>query len=170
MSREKQWRTKDDEKKTWPEGPWTAEPDKVQWLDDTTDLDCLAVRNRGFWCGYVGVQHGHPAFGDNYQRHEGSIEVHGCLTFSGACQKTKDPATGVCHVPLPGRGEVHWFGFDCAHSGDLDPSHIKCNEEFHARHPEFGPYRDLAVYRTLDYVRSQCAKLARQLASMKVTS
>src|SRR5437868_4216905 len=33
-------------------GPWWDEPDKVQWIDPATDLDCLAVRGPfGAWCG-----------------------------------------------------------------------------------------------------------------------
>lgn len=48
-------------KDTWGRGPWDQEPDKVQWLDEATDLDALAVRNAGGGlCGYVGVPPGHP--------------------------------------------------------------------------------------------------------------
>lgn len=96
------------ERDEWGVGPWDGEPDKRQWIDPETDLDCLMVRNRmGNWCGYVGVPEGHPWFGIEYSqsinpdcpkcadpddwcydcRPEAKIEVHGGLTFSGACQE-----------------------------------------------------------------------------------
>jgi hypothetical protein len=50
-----------------PAGEWDNEPDKIQWLDEDTGLDCLMVRNHfGSWCGYVGVTEGHPLFGVGY--------------------------------------------------------------------------------------------------------
>lgn len=52
----------------WPPGPWDQEPfDKVSWVDEETNLDCLAVRGpMGSWCGYVGVPPGHPFYGKDY--------------------------------------------------------------------------------------------------------
>ena len=50
-----------------PKGPWDDEPDKVQWVDPTTGLDCLMHRNHmGAWCGYVGVPEGHKFYGVGY--------------------------------------------------------------------------------------------------------
>ena len=65
-----------------------------------------------------------------------------------------DKERGICHVPGPGEpDDVWWFGFDCAH--------------FHDRAPAME--RDLSLpsasYKTLDYVRAECASLARQLAA-----
>lgn len=52
-----------------PEGPWTDEPDKAQWIDEATGLDCLIVRNgMGTLCGYVGVDEDHPFFGVGYSQ------------------------------------------------------------------------------------------------------
>lgn len=43
----------------WGPGPWDGEPDKMQWTDPATGLDCLIVRNTlGALCGYVGVTPG----------------------------------------------------------------------------------------------------------------
>lgn len=51
----------------WRPGPWDDESDRVEWRDDLTGLDCLAVRgNLGNWCGYVGVPPGHRWFGVGY--------------------------------------------------------------------------------------------------------
>lgn len=86
----------------WPAGPWDAEPDKAQWVDPATNLDCLIVRNPGgAWCGYVGIAEGHPWFGIEYSgctqspcgqdwcEHspESRVRVHGGLTFSDFCHE-----------------------------------------------------------------------------------
>lgn len=163
------------DKTAWPPGPWQTEPDKVQWVDRETALDCLAVRQRrlGHWCGYVGVPPGHPFYGIVYDacpvagcaelwcehRPETLLEIHGGITYSGACQEG-DEATSICHVPLDGRpDEVWWFGFDCAHSGDLCPSYYN----------QIAPVSSgKEMYRTLMYVQAECATLAAQLASIAV--
>lgn len=131
-----------------PPGPWQDEPDKVQWVDEATGLDCLIVRNpvMGNLCGYVGVPEGHPEFGKGYD--DVPVNVHGGLTYADGC------AGPICHEPLPGRPDtVWWLGFDCAHAFDLAPGMIK-----HA--PELAR---LGTYRTFDYVVSEVQSLARQL-------
>ena len=153
-------------------GPWNDEPDKAQWIDEETGLDCLAVRNphAGNWCGYVGVPPGHPWHGKDYgDVHDADpeIDVHGGLTFAGACQDGAEDGPGICHVPEPGRpAHVWWLGFDCAHWLDLSPTS-------HARIAEIAPelvgrprpgYEE--VYRTLDYVRQEAAGLARRAAAV----
>lgn len=143
-----------------PSGPWTDEPDKVQWVDKATGLDALAVRNRhGAWCGYVGVPPEHPWHGKSYdQGPEDMIEVHGGLTFSASCREGLPEGEGVCHVPYPGRpANVWWFGFDCNHAWDYAPVMYGADWD----DPD-------VVYRDLAYVRGEVAYLAAQLA--KVTS
>jgi hypothetical protein len=65
-------------------------------------------------------------------------------------------ATAICHVPDEGEpDDIWWFGFDCAHAGDLCPGM-----------PTFvsGSLSIRAdVYRDLSYVKNECALLARQL-------
>ena len=138
-----------------PPGPWDDEPDKVQWVDEVTDYDCLAVRNPlGAWCGYVGLPPGHPWHGRGYSDIEDVIRVHGGLTFASSCNEEAPEGHGICHVPFPGRpDDVWWLGFDCAHAGDRIP----CMEDF-----SVPGWPD--VYRDLEYVRAECAFLARQLA------
>lgn len=50
----------------WPHGPWTNEPDRVEWRHN--GMPCLILRNPsgGNLCGYVGVAPGHPLHGLNY--------------------------------------------------------------------------------------------------------
>ena len=152
----REWRR--DNRPDWGHGPWTDEPDKVQWVDEETGLDCLAVRHpkRGHWCGYVGVAEGHPWFGKHYNEVRlADVEewpsVHGGLTFSDLCREG-DESEAICHVPFAGRPDkVWWLGFDCAHCDDIQPIYPK-------RWTERSQYRDL------QYIKSECADLARQAA------
>ena len=172
------------DKSTWGPGPWQSEPDKVQWKDETTGLPCLIVRGpSGALCGYAGVEKKHPAFGRGYddgwsvwtqdENDElverppiypslAEVSVHGGLTFSGPCQEYAE-AKGVCHIPEPGEPDnIWWFGFDCAHSGDLTPGSD-------ARMAEIGvPRFDFAafgyIYRDLAYVQAEVERLAQALA------
>lgn len=139
----------------WGSGPWDNESDKIQFPDPKTGLPCLIVRQEGgHLCGYVGVTEGHPAFGVNYNSVDGDISVHGGLTFSDKCQPDSEH-DGICHVPGDGESDnVWWFGFDCIHGGDLSPSMRRFNGG--------------GVYRTVEYVKANCAELAEQLAAMKV--
>lgn len=166
---DREYRTTD--KTGWAAGAWQDEPDKAQWVDAATGLDCLIVRNPGgALCGYVGLPPQHPWHGKGYSEclmrdctdefcyehsPDGRARVHGGLTFSAACSTGGDESRGICHVPLAGRPhDVWWFGFDCAHSGDLMPSYDHL-------YPQ-----PSAVYRDVEYVRGQCADLARQLAAV----
>lgn len=135
------------------DGPWNEEPDKVQWVDDETNLDCLIVRSHGgHLCGYVGVPPGHPWYDVDYGNIEPHPRIHGGLTYSNRCLEDEAEPT-ICHVPLPGRPDnVWWIGFDCAHVGDLsprllDPNHMWSHET----------YKDVA------YVEREVTDLARQV-------
>lgn len=159
-----------------PAGPWWDEPDKVQWVDPATDLDCLAVRNPfGASCGYVGLPPGHPWHGKGYGEHldpdctdeccwthtpEALVDVHGGLTFADSCDEDAAEGHGICHVPFPGRPtDVWWLGFDCAHAGDYSPGLVTDG---------FGGFPG-DVYRDLGYVRAEVASLAAQLATVTAT-
>lgn len=163
--------------KTWsypgvhPEGdgPWADEPDKAQWVDETTGLDCLAVRaHHGAWCGYVGIPPGHPWYDANpyhlgYECEAGIPE----LNYGDRC-RDDDPEPAVCHVPAPGRpADVYWVGFDNAHAWDLAPNR---DREIRAITGEATTAYDnlltsmSATYKTLDYVVDQCRRVAAQAA------
>ena len=172
----KEYRTID--KSIYPKGPWTDEPDKVQWPDPATGLPCLAVRQPryGNWCGYVGVAPGHPLHGvPAYADAENGIErgandvvsAHGGITFTDVCMAEGDEAQRVCHVPGPGEPEhVWWIGFDCAHCYDFSPFRAtimaEVSEDKEKMHRLFGP-NPHEIYRDLDYVKRECAELAAQL-------
>lgn len=142
------------------EGPWQDEPDKAQWTDDPTDLDCLIVRNRaGSLCGYVGVPPGHPWHGMPFQ--DVPTDVNGReLSFSGLCEEGAEDAPAVCHVPQPGRpADVWWIGFHCSYGMELSP-------RFDSELPE--DLRALHRYRTFGYVQQQCADLAASVKMAEV--
>lgn len=175
----KEYRTVD--KSNWGRGPWRDEPDKMQWPDPATGLPCLIVRGpSGALCGYVGVPDTHPWHGkgydekvgactdectvtEDYESHYshsvgGRIDVHGGLTFANACAHTDDESKHICHVPSPGEPDnVWWFGFDCAHSGDLCPKYAN-DDRMSCFSSGYDSYKDV------DYVRHEVTKLARQLA------
>lgn len=169
----REYRTTD--KSDWINGPWQNEPDKKQWQDEATGLPCLAVRGPGgHWCGYVGIPDTHPWHGKGYgecvwpERHEdhegddyhfnctpgGIVDAHGGLTYADKCNPNAEGEVhGICHRPEPGEPDnVWWFGFDCAHFGDLSPKY--------GLGRSFG---EPETYRDLAYVERECADLARQL-------
>lgn len=156
------WTHMEEEKTQWGPGPWDDEPDKAQWIDETTGLDCLIVRNHhGTLCGYVGVPPEHPDHGKDYD--EVDVDVHGGLTFAGMCDEEAPEGHGICHIPEPGRPpDVYWLGFDCGHFMDLSPGMIEFQRQVSERSGlphDFGE-----VYRDIAYVRSECEQLAQQLA------
>ena len=155
-----------DDKSQWGSGPWQHEPDKAQWIDPATGLDCLIVRNHhGSLCGYVGVPPEHPLHGKHYD--VPNVSVHGGLTFADACQHGH-PERGICHLPAPGRPDgVWWFGFDCGHYMDVQPgldNYLRAR-----RSPEIAAMQafidkhDPSIYRDWGYVVEEVTDLARQL-------
>ena len=68
-------------------------------------------------------------------------------------------ARHICHIPAPGDpDDVWWFGFDCAHAGDICPKMSSYGiRSMSGDHGE--------VYRDIAYVAAECAALAQQLAA-----
>lgn len=101
---------------------------------------CLRHGSLGHWCGYVGVPSGHPLHGKGYDdiHSTAEIDVHGGLTYAGD------------HAPTKESDGTWWFGFDCAHSGDLVP----------------GMRSGFSVgdtYKDVEFVKAECERLAEQL-------
>jgi len=133
------------DRSSWGKGPWDHEElDKVIWVDQVTNLDCMMVRNSlGAWCGYVGVPSSHFDHGSNYNGLD--YEVHGGLTFSESALRV------TSHVPVAGRPQnLWWLGFDCSHSFDRLPY-------------DFGGFASQGAYRTMGYVMLEVGKLAKQV-------
>lgn len=159
------------DKKTWSEGPWQQEHDKMLWTDEDTGYPCIIRRNAsGVLCGYVGVPTNHSWFGIHYgdfthrkcqeeycydenccQKPDRIIDVHGGLTFSNAC--SEDEEYGICH---PSNQEAWWFGFDCAHLGDLMPA-------YQNTYSNMSWARRDGTYKNAEYVKSEIKSMALQL-------
>ena len=117
--------------------PWETEPNREEFVSDD-GLACLILRNStGHLCGYVAVPSGHPMYGKDYDQVP-IDNVHGGLTFAGPSDKYR-----------PGKG-LWWFGFDCAHCGDLIPG-----------------ASPVGIYRDINYVFAEIKKLAYELFRMK---
>lgn len=143
----------------WGEGPWLDEPDRVDFT--YAGLPCLLHRNprMGNWCGYVAVLPGHALHGKSYGDDGVDVDAHGGLTYSEAC------SGHICHVPEPGEPDnVWWFGFDCAHSGDLVPSMHKVHQLTNWHHPLL---RASEEYRDVVYAEAATILLAAQLAALR---
>lgn len=166
--------------RAWGPGPWEDEPDRVEWRDDATGLPCLIRRHpfMGQWCGYVAVPPGHALHGVDYDAAPGDLHgaSHGELTFAGPCMEgAEDSPENICHVPRPGEpANVWWFGFDCAHGGDLTPGLIPMTERIVKRMRDGGDdvLADVygGTYRTTQYVKDRCTAMALVLAGMPTAS
>lgn len=95
----------------------------------------LRVLATGHLCGYVGVCTSSPLYGIDYEFLD-SVEVHGGLTYSG---KMSD-------------SDKWWFGFDCAHFGDLVPFYSLVGRE---------------VYRDMRYVTEELKSLVDQIINIE---
>ena len=162
--------------------PWLNEPDKGDWLDDTTGLHCFIVRGPvGSLCGYVGVDSKHPWFKlsysdevdkpDNWNERKYdenrtpviAMMCHGLVKDDAKCniELALDVHGGVTfsnfiHKLRPFRAfavENLWaFGFDCGHANDFSPGMPTSRQE--------------GTYRTWDYVHTEVTGLAKQLAGV----
>lgn len=162
----REWTTID--KSEWGDGPWQNEPDKVQWIDQVTGLPCLIHRGpSGALCGYVGVFSSHAAYGLDYDNVDlGDYYPHGGLTFASRCNPEATDEDGICHVVEPGDdGDVWWFGFDCAHGGDVMPRIEGQLRKIREDGVEMPPLRfEGDTYKDIAYVTAEVAELASALA------
>jgi hypothetical protein len=142
-----------DARARWPKGPWTGEPDRVEWAFD--GFPCLMVRSivTGAWCGYVGVPPSHPFHGKHYAELELDFPIE--VNYARGCNGP------ICHVPEPGVTDaVHWIGFDCAHAFDDTPA--LASALVGSGLPTYGRYR------ALDEVRHLVHALALELKSVQL--
>lgn len=157
---------------------WFQEDNRVDF--EAEGFRCAMRRGpTGAWCGYVGIPRSHPWWGKSYSDDvkptadmlgprdaldHGPIDVL-CMALSG-----KDPKDGMSitlcmrvhggltysndHEPYGKPDGLWWFGFDCAHSGDLVPGMER-----------YG-FHDGDVYRDQQYVVAEVQSLAAQLAKV----
>ena len=109
-------------------GEWSGEPDFLEFR--AFGFECHAKRHPdlGHLCGYIEVDADHPWHALTYD--EVDVCVHGGLTFS----------------------ENGWFGFDCAHAGDIVPKMQALK----------GGHYYGETYKGMGYVVGELIKLAKQ--------
>lgn len=163
--------------------PWDNEPDEATFV--AHGLKCAMVRtSMKHWCGYVAIPEGHPWFGLNYSDTvtvpdeiiNRPIDVDKVGAINLLCAAFKEHANDneidiVCaidvhggltyaadHCPKREPNGDWWFGFDCAHAGDLVPGYSDIG---------LGMLGGGDVYRDEVFVRAECERLAEQLGAMQ---
>jgi hypothetical protein len=112
----------------------------------------IISNGKGYLCGYVKVEAGHPWRGCRYD--DIDVEVHGGVTFA--------EEDVPCEAEGPDTG--YWVGFDCCHAGDAPDAKYVTNPKYghdvshyvRVMHFEGGTAKDVP------YVRAECECLALQ--------
>ena len=119
-----------------------------------SSLPLSAIQTCVLWSELVVTTRRPPGLNDP------DVSVHGGQTFSGFCDDKAPEGFGICHRAFDGRPDrIWWFGFDCGHFMDLIPSM-----------PQMGSGLPTGTYRTLEYVKTECTDLARQLKATQPVS
>lgn len=155
------------------------------WITPAGYRAVVIMTERGHRCGYVGVSQDHPLYRtdysattpaiippngddeiglrnpitlllmagdpDNWETPESAIDVHGSLTYSDGGEGSDYPVIS----------DLWWFGFDCAHYGDIPTPEAQAAETARYGHP----MNTHGVHRTLEYCIQQCESLAEQLTN-----
>jgi hypothetical protein len=86
------------------------------------------------------------------------MTAHTGLVESGLCSHGSEDEA-MCHIPAEGRPhDVWWFGFKCDTVHDYKPDGNRAHRG--SQGSESG------IYRSTDYVRDECRKLAMRLAEV----
>lgn len=147
--------------------PWDGEPDYERFSH--AGLECIVIRmgQKRYLCGYVVIPEDHPLHGVDYTETEHdddlpTIDVHGGVTYSGGViadgAEYGDESLGFC------------WGFDCAHAGDYSEGVNIARYilgDVHGDMP-FGHCGEnrYGVYRDFEFVRTECRKMADQIAGV----
>lgn len=154
---------------------WDEEPNELDWVDAKTGYQCRLLRHKssGHLCGYVQIPEAHPLHGVDYGAEvpeavkgieaavmQGPIGKRGMIEVP--CMSRRGALAGDLfdvHGSITFSGEMSgkqgfWYGFDCAHAGDLSPNYV--NQGFWGGN----------VYRDIDYVKAECTSLAEQLSQV----
>lgn len=137
------------------EGPWQNEPTIYGFIDSTTKLHCMIRRHHliGHLCGYVLIPKHYFFYGKNYDDPIfNEIDVHGGLTFADK------PSREMIYLVK----DSFYLGFDCAHYDDFSPFSTAFDSPLFTFH-------SISDYKTIDFVKEECSKLARQLFELQQT-
>ena len=103
----------------------------------------IVMTDMGHHCGYVGLPSEYPVIADD-NLHE--IKVHGGVTYNQLNDEW----------PVKTDSILMWYGFDCAHYGDI-PS------------PDYKGYKSLrtGIFRDIEFCTNECENMAQQLVKVK---
>lgn len=145
-------------KKNFPPGEWTKEPDLCYWQGK---LPCLALRDMsmGIWKGFVGIDSTHPFYGviieDLLKKDDITeifFEVHGGITMAGRLPaKYKEFAK-----------DYWWIGLEASHGADFMPL-----LQLDMSNPDMAKMLSNQVYKDLHFIRREVNKLANRLVKIK---
>lgn len=115
---------------------WETEPDKVEL--EYLGLKCWVLRRQGMkhLCGYVELPPESSLNDLASITWDSDLEVHGGVTFEGKLEVDD---------------LRKYVGFDCAHAGDIVPG-MRDSGDTH-----------YSTYKSVEYVTSECKKLAEQI-------
>jgi hypothetical protein len=166
---------------------------KVEKEWESNNYMCVVLMTEhGHRCGYVGIGENHPLYMAEYSEHskyleniketwekrevkdtdgiiplilwdsktcspEIALSVHGGITYS---KEGND-------YPIKFKGNIWWFGYDCAHAGDAKDLEAVKNQSLKETYTSINQY---GTIRTLDYCVSQCELLATQLKAIEIMS
>lgn len=157
--------------------PWATEGDAHDFIDEATGYPVALRRGpAGAWCGYIGVPADHALHGKGYStriaKPDGwdtrSCDLDAIGVINVFCADAEEINTGFmpvdlcvrCHGGLTYADKgwwaddsraTWWFGFDCAHSGDLCPKHGAHSGD---------------AYRDMDYAADAARRGAADLAAL----
>lgn len=165
-------------------------------MDKATGLTCLILRGpTGALCGYVGVPETHPGYRIAYDGRTDTEHQEWHRQGRKALRENSPDFTKMCFPPrpdtVPGIGEaiekitahggltysgfwpdeaqdLWFFGFDCAHSGDLSPGVVATLKHIDIDHgtTRREHYNFDDTYCTIEYVKVECTELAAQLGAI----
>jgi hypothetical protein len=115
---------------------WDNEPDYLNFICE--GFECEIIRHqknpKGHLCGYILLPSDHVWYSEDYNDIFSLVRVHGGLTYSEYGE---------------GNSDMWVLGFDCGHSCDYRPDNPSSTV-------------DPTYYRTVEYVKTELEKLARQ--------
>ena len=129
---------------------WEIEPDYLHCIDEETGYFYYIYRDPEFkhLCGYVEIPNTHKVYWLSYMDELFyDIDVHGGVAYTGTLENPY--AKDIRHNYV--------VGFDCNYAGDYAPGR---------KYPDC--YKvSKKDYKDMDFVISECKKLAKQLKDME---
>jgi hypothetical protein len=167
---------KEEKVKLFGEGIWTDEPDEAEWIHEESGLPCLIIRHQayGTFSGYFGVPPENPLYKSDGDFLEEEITFTGLSLPEGIVRDARKTDPLTLPIQIEAAFLNYWFfGFDCAHAGDVIPMfrgrelagilrRRQTQPLLIASRVGRGTWRGPDVYRDFAFVRKEVEHLAQQ--------